>query len=581
MVGSRSEKSCDRSRMKWKPLTETSLLAVFKSFCRWTSIRGLQHVVRAENPVIRMLWAVFVVIMFSANVALVALLLSRYYRFNTIEIIKTRRGVEVEFPSVTVCNVDPVNSDRIYCLKHANNNSCGLDEKYADILEKYKEADDFRREMKNRSIWNRMEDNSLVAVFYQMIGMEAANQISHQQNDFIIREFCEVTTLERGGILKRRNCDEASVVVFNFVTYKYFNCYTLTISNRSISTQAIRLSIILYLDEEEDLNCQPHCTHEFTEWAGGKVVIHPIYSYPMIEETGMNLLPGASNQILISEIREVEKKLISSNNCEPNIHKTLPIAFFNNSAKEFQAKDIMYTDTLCVSLLSQAETIRECRCIDFLLPVPGDLRDHITRLPFCGNLSSPHIDEKLGCNQRVRQEQQEEFIKSCPTRCIKREFNFELTQLRWPQKPRVLKYLQRLDKRIFSQGKFKVYEQIMALVRNNQTQEAMQHLQQTHIFENNFLQVDINRPSYDTLVAYSENEEYTLTTFLSQIGGICSIFLSFTCVTVLELVELVFRFFIVLWVGKTAGRVRICPRGQPRLRRHSIVVKTGHPSSVA
>ena len=64
-------------------------------------------------------------------------------------------------------------------------------------------------------------------------------------------------------------------------------------------------------------------------------------------------------------------------------------------------------------------------------------------------------------------------------------------------------------------------------------------------FEKNFLQVDVIRANFD-VIKYRENQEYTLTTFLSQIGGICSIFLGFTFVTVLELCELCYRIYVAM-----------------------------------
>ncbi|KAA0188537.1 FMRFamide-activated amiloride-sensitive sodium channel [Fasciolopsis buskii] len=527
-------------------LTEKSRADVIRSFCQWTSVRGLHHVLRAEHPILRFIWAVFVALMLVANIGLIALLMTHYLRLNTIENIRTMQGVAVAFPQITLCNVDPVNSDRVYCLKNINAKGCNMDPKHKDILEKYMIASNYYAQYKSTPVWKILEDPSMVAIFYQLIGMEAASQIGHQLDDFIIPTFCELTTRQKGGILLKRKCQDANVVPISFITYKYFNCYTLAITDPEISNAAVRLSVVLYLDEEEDLNCRPHCTHEFTEWAGAKVVVHPVGTYPDIDQMGMNLLPGASNQILVDEIRRIEKKNLPPKPCEQEANKTLSLAYFDMNKQKFQTREMKYTASLCIQLLSQVATMERCQCVDFLMPIPGSHLDRVGHLPFCGNLSRSNVLYSLKCNQQVRQNNSRVFHELCREHCVQMQYNYELTQLRWPQKPRVLKYYSELKDRIYYDRKFKIYEEIEAMSRINASL-ALEKLQKTDVFEKNFLQLDVNRPNFDTLVSYTENEEYTLTTLLSQIGGICSIFLSFTCVSVLELVELMFRLTWVTW----------------------------------
>ncbi|CAI2728766.1 unnamed protein product [Schistosoma spindalis] len=522
----------------------SSCKEVLKSFCRWTSVRGLQHLLRSEHPLLRTIWAIFVALMCLANIGLVTLLLIHYYQFNTIENIRTLRGIHVAFPHITLCNVDPVNSYRVHCLQNPNSKYCNINPKYSNILTKYQEANRYFKTYKGSTIWHKLEDPSMVAIFYQLIGMEAAIQIGHQIDDFIIPIFCEVTTREKGGILMKRKCEEAGIRGLHLITYKYFNCYTLSMEDIHISHNAVRLSMILYLDEEEDLNCRPYCTHEFTEWAGSKIVVHSPSSYPDIEASALNLLPGASNQILIDGMHRIEKKNMESKPCENN-ERNFSIVYFDHAQQVFNQRTMGYTDTLCIQLLIQSATMEECHCIDFLMPIPGTRMNLVNQLPFCGNLSRSTVNESLDCSQQVRQKNSKHFRLLCPIPCVQMQYNYELTQLRWPQKPRILNYYAQLKDRFDYNRKFDIYEKIEEISMINATQ-ALTMLQDTDIFEKNFLHVDVNRPNFDTLMSYRENEEYTLPTLLSQIGGICSIFLSFTCVTVLELIELLCRLFIIL-----------------------------------
>ncbi|TGZ69649.1 hypothetical protein CRM22_003618 [Opisthorchis felineus] len=523
---------------------------VIRAFYRWTSVRGFQHILRVEHPLLRTIWTLFTAFMLIANIGLVSLLLTHYYRFNTIENIKILRGISVQFPHVTLCNVDPVSSDRVYCLKNIHAPGCEFAAKYVDVLEKYMTASNYSETYKNSPVLSKLEDPSMVAIFFQLIGIEAASHIGHQLDDFIISNLCELTTSEEGGILVKRKCKEAGIKPLNFVTYKHFNCYTLAITNPKMSTRAVRLSVVLYLDEEEDLNCRPHCTHEFTEWAGGKVVIHPVGTFPDIEKMGMNLLPGASNQILIEEVRQYERKHLTNKPCSRDGNTHLDTVYFNMETQRFEKRKMNYTDTLCVQLHSQQVTMDTCACVDFLMPIPGSHIKQIHELPFCGNMSRVNVHKSLVCKQNVRLNNSQRFRELCPLPCEQMHYNFELTQLRWPQKPRILKYYTELKDRIYYNRKFKIYEKIEAESKINAS-KALRLLQGTDIFEKNLLQLDVNRPNFDTLVKYTENEEYTLPTLMSQLGGINSIFLGFTCFTLLELMELGFRLVWATWPSLT------------------------------
>ncbi|CAL8078059.1 unnamed protein product [Calicophoron daubneyi] len=529
-----------------RKLSQETKKDVLRSFCSWTSVRGLQHVIRSEHPLLRTIWAVFVTVMFILNVTVIILLFAHYLQYNTVENIKIKRGVSVEFPDVTLCNVDPVDSDRIYCLKNPDEPGCNISNEYRWILDKYMQAVNYSKFYKDTKFWDKIVDLNPVAIFYQLIGMKAASQVGHQLEDIIIPTFCEVTTQEKGGILQKLKCDKRGIIFKNIINYKYFNCFTVTIADKFTSTKAVRLSVVLYLDEEEDLSCRPHCTHEFTEWAGGKVVVHERGTYPDIDQMGMNLLPGASNQILIDEVRRIEKKRLESKPCETDENKTLMVLHLDMNSQTFEPRKMHYTQSLCIQLSSQKATIESCHCIDVLFPLPTDLKQSLDSLPFCGNISRPDVYNSLSCIQDVRMNQFLKFGAQCMTPCVEKQYGYELTQLRWPQKPRILKYFENLKDRIYYKRKFKIYEEIERISHSN-TSLALKMLLSTDIFEKNFLQLDVNRPSFDTLVSYTENEVYNLPTLLSQVGGLCSVFLSFTCVSILELIELAFRLIWVTW----------------------------------
>ncbi|CAH8528552.1 unnamed protein product [Heterobilharzia americana] len=242
-------------------------------------------------------------------------------------------------------------------------------------------------------------------------------------------------------------------------------------------------------------------------------------------------------------MRRTEKKNMESKPCENNA-RNFSVVYFDHAKQKFSQRIMSYTDRLCIQLLSQSATMEECHCIDFLMPIPGAHMDLVNQLPFCGNLSRAHVNDSLVCSQQVRQRNSKHFRQLCPTPCVQMQYNYELTQLRWPQKPRILNYYAQLKDRIDYNRKFEIYERIEEISMTNAT-KALTMLQHTDVFEKNFLQVDVSRPNFDTLMSYQENEEYTLPTLLSQIGGICSIFLSFTCVTVLELIELMFRLILI------------------------------------
>lgn len=525
-----------------------SMRDVLVSFCRWTSVRGMPHVVRCENAYISATWATFVVIMCVVNMVLVALLLRRYASFNTIENIKRDRDASVEFPSVTVCNVDPVNTDRIYCLRNISKERCEGLEQFRDTLSAYAKVKQFlSNPKKNAPITSLMEDTSKIAIFYQLIGTMAAAAIGHQKDDFIIRDFCRVWYYEPDGNQVEKSCTEAKVVFDQLVIHNHFNCYMVSVNDTQISQAVRRLSMVLYLDEEEDLKCRPHCTHEFTEVGGGKALVHPFRTYPEIEKRGVNLLPGASNQLLINEVRKTMNKFPRGSPClnDPKSLKVMGFKVFDNGSTVPAKEEMNYTQLLCTSLEYQKLLIQECNCLDALLPIPWQANK--TDFVFCGNINLTNVKTNLQCQRRVKAESQQKINDMCEMPCEDLEYFVELTQLRWPQKPQILNHYKKIKDRVYFERKLKVYEEIDEM--ENPTL-ALNKLRNTNTFEQNFLQMEVLRTSFD-VIQYKEEMEYTLPTVLSQIGGICGIFLGFTFVTLLELVELMYR-LLLAW--KQASR---------------------------
>ena len=203
-----------------------------------------------------------------------------------------------------------------------------------------------------------------------------------------------------------------------------------------------------------------------------------------------------------------------------------------------------YTDDLCISLTHQEHVITHCGCIDSTAPVPTKLRAQASKLPFCGNVSHPMEDNFTQCSRDVKLNYEQNIYKTCKISCTKLEYFIELTQLRWLQKPQILNYYSIFKDRVYYARKLKIYEELEKRNKNNFS-AMLRELLNVETFEKNFLQVDVIRANFD-VIRYKENEEYTLTTFLSQIGGICSIFLGFTFVTVLEFCELCYRIYVAV-----------------------------------
>ena len=300
--------------------------------------------------------------------------------------------------------------------------------------------------------------------------------------------------------------------------------------------------MVLYLDEEEDLSCRPHCTHEVTEWSGAKAVVHPENTYPEVDKQGLNLLPGASNQLLIKEVRQSGSLDVPNAPCESDTDRRLYVDA--SQTPDGLGISMNYTDDLCISLTHQEQVIKHCGCVDSAAPLPSAMRDRAAKLPFCGNVSHPRERNFTQCSRNVKLDYEQNIYQICKISCNKLEYFIELTQLRWPQKPQILNYYPKFKNRVYYDRKLKVYENIENRNKNNFT-AMLQELLSVDTFEKNFLQVDVIRANFD-VIKYKENQEYTLTTFLSQIGGICSIFLGFTFVTVLELCELCYRLYVAM-----------------------------------
>lgn len=308
-----------------------------------SNAHGLAKIVTSRDTKRKVIWALLVIVGFTAATLQLSLLVRKYLQFQVVELSEIKYSMPVQFPSVTVCNIEPISLRKITELV-ARNESQNLKEWLAFVHSQKFENKPF------------MES---VRAFYENLGKDALN-VSHELDDLLVH--C------------RFNRDKCSAD--NFTTFfdgNYFNCFTFNGGGQADQIEMHGtgpengLSLIISIEKFDPLpgvygvyNLENNILHS----AGIRVVVHAPGSMPSPVDQGFDIPPGYSSSVGLKAI--LNTRLAQPyGNCSTDT--LMGIQTFRN------------TFFACLQLCKQRIIYQRCKCKSSALPNLPDID-----APFCG-----------------------------------------------------------------------------------------------------------------------------------------------------------------------------------------------------
>ncbi|CAH8533287.1 unnamed protein product [Heterobilharzia americana] len=526
-----------------------------KRFCENTTIRGLPRIVRSHNRYLRFLWLSLVCILVLGCFACMFFLARQYLEYNVIHPPRVLRHTSSPFPSVTVCNFRPISPDG---LKYLQMNGWKTPRQFVLDMAAYAQHMFYNKQ--------KMEEYNAASAAFSLAGFleslpnnEERRKLGYQHNKLIIK--CQITYLN-GSKPVAAPCERKGVWR-KFIHAQYLNCATFE-PYSYLRSDTTNIEMYIYLDE---MLQRAHCVDCFhgevkSQLSGALISIHGADILPNINDKSINLKPGTLTELRLSIVENIQQ-MPPYGRCSMNhpINLQLHDMIYN------------YSEYACRQATIQNEINQRCGCYSMEYPY----NEHTGYEPCTGlsqfiNISSCNRNElsmdvnslnstskneacknelkkfvaRMMCKRSVIENYVHGALPSCTMPCSFYSYESEQSTSTWPTKSWQLTWLNSsYNKRlgVFKGAEFEPYHEAQRLLEAGNETEAGNILEKTNVLERKLLAVLINRPNFDVRKV-EEKEVLSLTSLLSQTGGLFSIWIGLSMISLGEVFEMCIRCYI-------------------------------------
>ena len=505
------EAEVDKKEKKKEPTRSRDIL---RNFCEESTAHGVAHIVREKYFQKRIVWFVLTLTAFSVNLFHISSLVIQYLRFPS-EQTSTIELAAVDFPSVTVCNIQPISwTEKQKFLQDNSTRFFYWDNITYNYLKNM--SSDLGKSEEFEFVYNRLRQP---VGFFENIG-EEAQLVGHQPDDFIMR--CKFGA---------KDCSHANFTYFQ--DPMYFNCYTFNGGNLSKEKLISRttgpqegLSLVMYLESDNGDNIYNDTYYTFSNIgnaAGVRVTIHPPNTRPNPMEQGFDVPPGFSASVGMN-VRRITRLGAPFGDCTEDV-------YWGNER-------FVYSQQTCLSLCQQRFIMAQCGCVSSYLPIPED-NQSLRYCAYCGTFNSQNVNmffSNLSCeNEKLTEFSQSGEVKTacnCQPPCIEQLYKYHTSYSYWP-----LEHFQE-----------HFYELYVLSQENYSTLKAYQNLRRFNtsdivrlgLIRKNFVRLNIYLEDL-TIEERIQKKSYEIQNLFSDIGGTLGLYIGLSIITLLEIIEVVIK----------------------------------------
>nr|URS64679.1 FMRFamide-gated sodium channel-like 2 [Malacoceros fuliginosus] len=484
---------------------------IVNKFMTTTTAHGWGRVGSENNIFIKLFWVAITLTAFGANVTHVLTLVLQYRAFPSEQVSDVELS-SIEFPSVTICNIQPMSvSTGLEMMQDPSTQLYqwdNLTQFYYDMAKKDGNLS-YEEELK----YNRLKQP---IGYFENIGDEAT-RVGHQPRDFLL-----------SCTFGYRQCTWDNFTFFQSPTY--YNCYTFN-GNKSSENLVARttgpqegLSLILYLESDngdELYNGTYHTLSNVGNAAGARVIVHPPNSRPSPVDQGFDVPPGFSSSVGVKATR----------------YERLGEPYGPCVEDTMHGSDLfVYATDTCVTLCQQRYVMNACDCVSSLLPIP---EYNESNLKYCGNFDAAH-QEYFFSNLSCEAASLAEFVAEdnvrescgCHPPCEEYSYKTDVSYSYWPLDFTQLSFYQSYVLNHPDVDNLKAYQNL----ENYNTSELIS----TGLIRKNFLRLNVYLKDL-IIQEYIQKKSYEIQNLISDMGGTFGLWIGMSVITWCEVVELLIR----------------------------------------
>ncbi|CAF2514377.1 unnamed protein product [Rotaria sp. Silwood2] len=468
--------------------------SIIHEFCLNTSTHALPGIARSETLHNRVFWLISFLIFTGIMIYFVVKSIMAFFDYPTTIDLTYDSDWQQYFAAFSFCNMAPFRLDLM--IEPLSN--------YANSLD-LTNTNDTQYVYQSSFIWDFIADKL-------------------NKNESLEDYFFPLSSMVHFCLYNLKSCSLDDFI--SFVSPVYGQCYTFNAKLKNSTDNSLRsgnfyggagiLTLGLYIHSYQYLSL-------LTDAAGILALVHDNRQVPTIETSGVELGPGRRHKI---SYRRKKTTFLSSpySDCTNEISNSL-----NAILKNYDPADYNYSQTICFQVCQQIFVYDECGCIN---PYAWNIRsivrpgtDKINLVPVCNISDSCYetASDKLFASAKFFQN----YCSDCSQECLINNFVVQTSSS-----------MSSFDSIIYSIKNF--VENSTVLLPDDWSTSWRQYI------DENYLMVNVIRETH-VVEINTQTSSVSLVDVLSNIGGHAGLWIGISFLSIMELIEMIFRLFRYQW----------------------------------
>ncbi|GFW58030.1 degenerin mec-10 [Trichonephila clavipes] len=391
---------------KGKHNGENQFYSISKQLLEKSSVYAVSQLGRCRNPYRKLLWLFILTCGLIISFCQAYRVTKCYLQYPVVVNVQVEQKWHLDFPAVTVCNLNRMKKTYKNCLNLNNTlESClhplilesGINFKLHVIISERRGLHTCTSALSGKLD----KENDIMAQFlveYLALDKDRRKAIGYQGKEFIPK--CSF------------NGQPCSVEDFEeFQDLHYGNCFTFNKSNHNEETLMIS-HIGDFTGLELTLNLKHSEYMDISRTVGARVIIHNPKEAPNLEESGLDVSPGFETSVVLTQ----------------SVNKRLPSPYRDHCI-EYNAWPYHENQNSCIRNCIQDINFRTCGCIDPTWPSKTSQKPcnltNTTEMCCLDDALSLLLEQKSACK--------------CPLPCTSTNYREKISVSKWPSKVAFLK----------------------------------------------------------------------------------------------------------------------------------------------
>ncbi|KAF8784707.1 Acid-sensing ion channel 1C like protein [Argiope bruennichi] len=258
---------------------------LWKNFASQSTIHGLRRISETENTIGKVLWTLIFLTALAGLTYHCSFLIQKYLKFSKVTTTEEIHAKELDFPALTVCNLNILKKSFIQDQLEKNQNTT------------FKRTKGFCFESEE-SFLKKSDAKDLSDIWANLgVTLEHLKTYGHKVYDLIVQCTYNSKDCFNQSITKDLPLETENIAITNYPSTRLGFCHTIKLNQTTLGKvrrtgQTLGLTLTLNIERNEywDLLSPEY---------GVRIMIHPREAYPTVDRGGIVLHPGTKSYISI------------------------------------------------------------------------------------------------------------------------------------------------------------------------------------------------------------------------------------------------------------------------------------------